>query len=51
MEAFNAGTFAGAGSFRCDSCGFGIALHERDQVPACPECGDGGSASSLFGEG
>ena len=26
MEAFNAGTLAGAGSFRCDSCGFAIAL-------------------------
>ena len=39
MEAFSAGTLAGAGSFRCDSCGFAIALHERDQVPSCPECG------------
>ena len=39
MEAFSAGTLAGAGSFRCDSCGFGIALQERDQVPSCPECG------------
>jgi DNA-directed RNA polymerase subunit RPC12/RpoP len=39
MEAFSAGTLAGAGSFRCDSCGFAIALHERDEVPACPECG------------
>ena len=39
MEAFSAGTLAGAGSFRCDSCGFAVALHERDPVPACPECG------------
>src|SRR6266545_2312947 len=39
MEAFSAGTLAGAGSFSCDSCGFGIALHELDQVPTCPECG------------
>jgi hypothetical protein len=39
MEAFSAGTLAGAGSFRCDACGFAIALHELDQVPACPECG------------
>jgi pSer/pThr/pTyr-binding forkhead associated (FHA) protein len=39
MEAFNSGTLAGAGSFRCDSCGFAVALHERDPVPACPECG------------
>ena len=51
MEAFSAGTLAGAGSFRCDSCGFAIALHELDQVPSCPECG--GSRfrrSSLFAE-
>jgi hypothetical protein len=39
MEAFTAGTLAGAGSFRCDACGFAIALHELDQVPSCPECG------------
>ncbi|HWH44207.1 MAG TPA: FHA domain-containing protein [Thermoleophilaceae bacterium] len=39
MEAFSAGTLAGAGSFRCEECGYGIALHERDQVPACPHCG------------
>jgi predicted nucleic acid-binding Zn-ribbon protein len=39
MEAFSAGTLAGAGSFRCDSCGFAIALHERDEVPSCPTCG------------
>ena len=51
MEAFNAGTLAGAGSFRCDSCGFAIALHERDPVPECPECGgDSFRRSSLFGE-
>ena len=29
MEAFSAGTLAGAGSFRCDSCGYAVALHER----------------------
>jgi predicted nucleic acid-binding Zn-ribbon protein len=51
MEAFNAGTLAGAGSFRCDSCGFGIALQERDQVPSCPECGNESfRRSSLFGD-
>jgi hypothetical protein len=51
MEAFNAGTLAGAGSFRCDSCGFAVALQERDSIPSCPEC-DGTSfrRSSLFGE-
>ena len=51
MEAFNSGTLAGAGSFRCDSCGFGIALQERDQVPSCPECGgESFRRSSLFGD-
>jgi FHA domain/Zinc-ribbon containing domain len=51
MEAFNAGTLAGAGSFRCDSCGFAVALHERDPVPECPECGgDSFRRSSLFGD-
>jgi len=51
MEAFNAGTLAGAGSFRCDSCGFAIALHERDPMPSCPECGgESFRRASLFGE-
>jgi DNA-directed RNA polymerase subunit RPC12/RpoP len=51
MEAFSAGTLAGAGSFRCDSCGFAVALHERDSVPACPECGGHRfRRASLFGE-
>ena len=51
MEAFNAGTLAGAGSFRCDSCGFAVALQERDQVPSCPECaGESFRRSSLFGD-
>src|SRR5437764_607169 len=39
MEAFTAGTLAGAGSFRCEGCGFGVALHELDEVPGCPQCG------------
>jgi FHA domain/Zinc-ribbon containing domain len=51
MEAFNAGTLVGAGSFLCDSCGFGIALHERDPVPICPECGGTSfRRASLFGD-
>ena len=51
MEAFSAGTLAGAGSFRCDACGFAVALHERDEVPSCPECGgESFRRSSLFGE-
>jgi len=39
VEAFTAGTLAGAGSFRCESCGFAVALHELDEVPGCPQCG------------
>jgi hypothetical protein len=38
-DAFSSGTLAGAGSFRCDGCGFALALQERDQLPECPECG------------
>jgi FHA domain-containing protein/zinc ribbon family protein len=51
MEAFSAGTLAGAGSFRCDSCGFAVALHERDPVPMCAECGGHRfRRASLFGD-
>jgi hypothetical protein len=38
LETFSVGTLAGAGGFRCESCGYAIALHERDEVPACPHC-------------
>jgi hypothetical protein len=49
MEAFSAGTLAGAGSFHCESCGYAIALHERDHVPECPRCHTGSFArSSMF---
>jgi len=51
MEAFSAGTLAGAGSFHCEACDFAIALHELDEVPACPNCGGRSfKRSSLFGE-
>jgi predicted nucleic acid-binding Zn-ribbon protein len=50
MDAFSAGTLAGAGSFRCDSCGFTLALQERDEMPECPECGGSRfKRASLFG--
>ena len=49
MEALSAGTLAGAGSFHCDACGYAIALHEQDAVPACPRCKGGRfSRSSMF---
>ena len=51
MEAFSAGTLAGAGSFRCDECGFAVALHELDEVPDCPNCGGHRfQRATLFGD-
>ncbi len=51
MMSFNAGTLAGAGSFSCETCGFAVALHEQDAVPACPSCGGSRfKRSSMFGE-
>src|SRR6202007_2317757 len=38
-DAFNTGTLAGAGSFRCEGCGPALALRELDSLPECPECG------------
>ena len=50
-QAFNAGTLAGAGSFRCDSCGFAVALHELDPIPRCPHCDSAKfRRSSIFGD-
>ncbi len=50
-DTFEAGTLAGAGCFRCDECGFAVALHERDEVPACPHCGGTEfKRSSIFGD-
>ncbi len=37
--SFEAGTLAGAGSFRCEACDFAVALQQRDEVPSCPSCG------------
>ena len=51
LDTFNAGTLAGAGCFRCDECGFAVALHERDEVPSCPHCGGAEfKRSSIFGD-
>jgi DNA-directed RNA polymerase subunit RPC12/RpoP len=51
MDAYTAGTLAGAGSFRCETCGFGVALHERDEIPACPHCNSGRfRRASIFGD-
>jgi DNA-directed RNA polymerase subunit RPC12/RpoP len=40
LQTYLTGTLAGAGSFRCQSCGFHVALHVLDQMPECPNCGD-----------
>jgi FHA domain/Zinc-ribbon containing domain len=39
LESIEAGTLAGIGSFRCESCGFAISLSREDEVPVCPGCG------------
>jgi hypothetical protein len=50
-DTVHAGTLAGAGCFRCDSCGYAVALHELDEVPACPHCeGRDFRRSSIFAE-
>ena len=49
-EMVSTGTLAGAGTFRCDECGFAVALHERDELPTCPHCGGTSfKRSSIFG--
>ena len=49
MDAFTAGTLAGAGSFHCERCGYAIALHEQDVMPSCPRCSNARfERSSMF---
>lgn len=51
MESFTQGTMVGGGTFRCQSCGFAVALHEQDLVPTCPRCESTSfTRSSLFAE-
>ncbi len=51
MDSFSMGTLAGAGCFRCEDCGFGVALHEMDEVPECPHCGGTSfHRGSIFGD-
>ncbi len=50
MESLTSGTMAGGGSFRCQSCGYVLALTPGDELPACPDCGGASFArASLFG--
>ena len=39
MDSLTTGTFVGAGSFRCKSCGYTLALSSSDQLSECPGCG------------
>jgi hypothetical protein len=49
VQTYPAGTLAGAGSFRCWVCGFHVALHALDEMPACPNCGgDEFARASMF---
>ncbi len=39
MDSLTAGTFVGAGSFRCEHCGYTLTLVGSDVLTACPGCG------------
>jgi hypothetical protein len=34
------GSFPGPGTYFCVECGAQLALHEDDELPACPRCGE-----------
>jgi predicted nucleic acid-binding Zn-ribbon protein len=49
MDTLTAGTFVGAGSFRCVGCGYMLALTGLDALTTCPACGGEAFArASLF---
>jgi hypothetical protein len=39
MNALTAGTFVGAGSFRCSACGYTLTFGGLDSLTPCPRCG------------
>jgi pSer/pThr/pTyr-binding forkhead associated (FHA) protein/DNA-directed RNA polymerase subunit RPC12/RpoP len=39
MESLTSGTMAGAGSFRCQRCGYVLTLAASDALSDCPGCG------------
>jgi pSer/pThr/pTyr-binding forkhead associated (FHA) protein len=52
MESLTSGTMAGAGSFRCQQCGYVLTLAAADTLSACPGCGgDDFTRASLFSRG
>jgi FHA domain-containing protein/zinc ribbon family protein len=49
METLTAGTFVGAGSFRCQGCGYVLTLTGLDTLSECPACASESFArASLF---
>jgi predicted nucleic acid-binding Zn-ribbon protein len=49
MDSLTSGTFVGAGSFRCQHCGYTLTLEGSDVLTECPSCGGQDFArASLF---
>jgi hypothetical protein len=49
MESLVSGSFVGAGSFRCRTCGFVLTLNGTETLTDCPSCGGRNFArASLF---
>jgi pSer/pThr/pTyr-binding forkhead associated (FHA) protein len=49
MESLTSGTMAGAGSFRCQQCGYVLTLTSMDALADCPGCaGHDFTRASLF---
>ncbi len=52
IQSLTSGTVTGAGSFRCQRCGYAVSLAASDRMPACPRCGGSSfSRASLFTAG
>jgi len=52
MESLMSGTIAGAGSFRCQRCGYVLTLAASDTLSDCPGCGGARFVrASLFSAG
>jgi pSer/pThr/pTyr-binding forkhead associated (FHA) protein/DNA-directed RNA polymerase subunit RPC12/RpoP len=39
MDSVTTGTFVGAGSFRCENCGYALVLDAPRELTDCPACG------------
>ncbi len=52
VESLTSGTMAGAGSFRCQRCGYILTLAASDTLSDCPGCGGASFVrASLFSVG